>query len=100
MLKAPDEAPKTVPCGRAVYCAVARSTKRAALTLYPRWRMRGPCDRGGLGRLHPELLPGTCEDTRGDCATARCPISLFLASSCDSYASNVFLSLLYAFLDP
>ncbi|MED6223465.1 hypothetical protein PIB30_074223, partial [Stylosanthes scabra] len=83
----------TVPCGRTV-------NKNAALTLHPRGHAMGPCGRAGVGRVHPETLPGTCEVARGDHAIARCPVSHFLASSCEPFASSAFLSLSYAFLNP
>ncbi|MED6197706.1 hypothetical protein PIB30_059148 [Stylosanthes scabra] len=43
---------------------------------------------------------GYLENARGDRATARCLVSHFLASSCEPFASNAFLSLPYAFLNP
>ncbi|MED6128408.1 hypothetical protein PIB30_097534 [Stylosanthes scabra] len=39
---------QTVRCGRAVHGAVARSTKIAALTSYPRGRAVRPCGRVGI----------------------------------------------------
>ncbi|MED6139323.1 hypothetical protein PIB30_082726 [Stylosanthes scabra] len=76
-----QDLPPTVPCGRAVHRAVARSTRYAALTLYPHGRARGLCGRAGVSRIYPETLPGTSEVARGDRATARCAVSHFLASS-------------------
>ncbi|MED6188559.1 hypothetical protein PIB30_087092 [Stylosanthes scabra] len=49
--------------------------------------------------MHPETLPGTREVARGDRETARHPVSHFLSSSCDPFASNAILSLSYVFLD-
>ncbi|MED6222833.1 hypothetical protein PIB30_068309 [Stylosanthes scabra] len=90
----------TVPCGGTLHHANARSKKCAALILYPRGRTSVACGRAGLGRLRPETLPRTHANARGDRAAARCPTSHFLASSCESFAFNVFLSLLYAILNP
>ncbi|MED6151152.1 hypothetical protein PIB30_079561 [Stylosanthes scabra] len=75
------------------YCAFGRSTTLAALTLHPH-------GRAGVGRVHPEMLLGTREVARRDRPTAWCPISHFLASSCEPFASNVFLILSYAFPNP
>ncbi|MED6225023.1 hypothetical protein PIB30_089791 [Stylosanthes scabra] len=55
---------RTVPCGRAVHRAVARSTKIATLTSHPRGCAMGPCGHAGVGRMHLETLPGTREVAR------------------------------------
>ncbi|MED6159685.1 hypothetical protein PIB30_044550 [Stylosanthes scabra] len=74
--------------------------RNAALTLHPRGRAARPCGHAVISIMHPETLLETREVARGDRATARCPVSHFLASSCDPFASNVFLSLSYVFLNP
>ncbi|MED6189554.1 hypothetical protein PIB30_097081 [Stylosanthes scabra] len=81
------------------HCAVTRSINYVALTSYRRGRAMGPCGRASVGRVHPEMLSGTHEVARGDSATIRCPVSHFLASSCEPFASNNFLSLSYGFLN-
>ncbi|MED6207881.1 hypothetical protein PIB30_039708 [Stylosanthes scabra] len=48
----------------------------------------------------PKMLPVTRAVALWDRAVARCPVSLFLASSLTILDSNAFLSLSYVFLHP